>query len=237
MAKQAENRPSEKGVPGFSLVEMSVVIVLIGLLAAGVMTGKSLVENARVQGVVSEFAQLRSAVDAFVDVQHYYPGDYPDASKAWENAADGNGDWRISASESAHVMYHLHAAGDVDRSYAGGGALLVGTNLAPSSFKPGGYWVRTHEAATPVHGKSGEAIDLAGPSSSAALEDGVLTPGQAYAVDVKTDDGMPAAGDLFASSGTKAGSPVCTEEAGDSVAYAAGEGERACRLHSWLARK
>ncbi|MET0156317.1 MAG: prepilin-type N-terminal cleavage/methylation domain-containing protein [Rickettsiales bacterium] len=216
---------------GFSLVELSIVVLLIGLLAGGVFAGKNLIDGARMQNVANDFLKLKSAIANFTEVQHYYPGDFPDASKDW-GAADGNGDWMISTAESAHVMNHLHDAGDVETAYAGGGALTPGQNLMAAAVKPAAYWTHTHTSA--IQGKTGEAIDLAARGAgSSVLEDGALTPDRAYALDVKIDDGSPVAGDLYASKGAAPGAEDCLDAASPPV-YLPNADVPSCRMHLWI---
>lgn len=75
---------------GYSLVELSIVIIIIGLLVGGVIAGQSLIQSARIKNTVSDADNYKKAVLAFRDQYQYLPGDIPNASDIW-GAADGAG--------------------------------------------------------------------------------------------------------------------------------------------------
>ena len=80
---------------GFTLVELSIVLVIIGLIAGGVVGGKSLIKSSKQQGLVREFIALETAINSF-DLQYdAIPGDFVDATDYWPtsntDSGDGNG--------------------------------------------------------------------------------------------------------------------------------------------------
>ena len=68
---------------GFSLVELSIVLVIVGLLTGGILMGQNLIRNAEIQGVMKELAKYSDAVIAFRDQYDALPGDLPDAGNYW----------------------------------------------------------------------------------------------------------------------------------------------------------
>ena len=54
-----------KASSGFTLIELSIVIVIIGLIVAGVVGGQVLVKQAKLKGVVSDVEKYRTALNAF----------------------------------------------------------------------------------------------------------------------------------------------------------------------------
>ncbi|MCE3255532.1 MAG: prepilin-type N-terminal cleavage/methylation protein [Rickettsiaceae bacterium] len=60
----------------FSLVELAIVIIVIGLLVAAVIGGASLTKNATLRGVISEARGYQTAVNAFYERFQALPGDY-----------------------------------------------------------------------------------------------------------------------------------------------------------------
>ncbi|MBA3036263.1 MAG: prepilin-type N-terminal cleavage/methylation domain-containing protein [Desulfobacterium sp.] len=75
---------------GFTLVEIAIVLVIIGLLIGGVLKGQAMIQNAKVKRVVKLADEIRAATMGFYDKYGQYPGD--------ENlvdipaAGDANGD-------------------------------------------------------------------------------------------------------------------------------------------------
>ncbi len=60
---------------GFTLVELSIVMIIIGLLIGGILKGQELIQNARLTTVISTTKQITSAYNTFVDSYHSKPGD------------------------------------------------------------------------------------------------------------------------------------------------------------------
>jgi prepilin-type N-terminal cleavage/methylation domain-containing protein len=109
---------------GFTLVEIAIVLVIVGLLIGAVMQGEQLIRNARVRGIIAEQEAVGTAVLAFQDRYRALPGDYREASTAigCPACADGNGNGRIetvgSIPEYILVWTHLAGAGFLDASFA-----------------------------------------------------------------------------------------------------------------------
>ena len=59
----------------FSLIELSIVLIIIGLLIAGIIGGKSLIESAKIRNVINEFNNLEKSIYAFKVIKDRLPGD------------------------------------------------------------------------------------------------------------------------------------------------------------------
>ena len=81
---------------GFTLAEIAIVTVLMGLLFGGVLAGRSVVTQARIKLVASQFNDLYTAHLYYIDRYTALPGDDRRASGRWSGAKDGNGDGRLS---------------------------------------------------------------------------------------------------------------------------------------------
>lgn len=68
---------------GFSLVELSIVLVIVGLLTGGILMGQSMIRGAELQSVVSEYQKYHDAALAFRDQYDALPGDMNDATNYW----------------------------------------------------------------------------------------------------------------------------------------------------------
>ncbi len=129
----------------FSLVELSIVLVILGLLTGGILAGQSLIRAAEMRSVTTEYQRYQTAMNSFRDKYLALPGDMPNATRFWtathgtlatcvvtpsstSATCDGNGDGRINqgASPVANYYYevfgawkHLANAGLIEGSYTG----------------------------------------------------------------------------------------------------------------------
>ncbi len=72
----------------FTLVELSIVLVILGLLVGGVLAGQSLIHAAELRAVTTEFTSYKTALGAFREKYLALPGDMSNAVRFW-GAADG----------------------------------------------------------------------------------------------------------------------------------------------------
>jgi prepilin-type N-terminal cleavage/methylation domain-containing protein len=84
------NRMNRMQNSAFSLVELSIVLVILGLLTGGILTGQSLIRAAELRSVTTEFNQWRTAVNTFQGKYFALPGDMPNAHQFW-GVAGGSG--------------------------------------------------------------------------------------------------------------------------------------------------
>jgi prepilin-type N-terminal cleavage/methylation domain-containing protein len=68
---------------GFSLVELSIVLVILGLLTGGILAGQSLIRAAELRSVTSDTARYQTAFFTFRDKYFALPGDMRNAVKFW----------------------------------------------------------------------------------------------------------------------------------------------------------
>src|ERR1700733_6686144 len=71
---------------GFTLIELSIVIVIIGLLVGGILLGKSLVRQAQISSAMSDEQKYVQAVGAFQQKYGALPGDFATATSYWTAA-------------------------------------------------------------------------------------------------------------------------------------------------------
>lgn len=75
-------------IRAFSLVELSIVLVILGLLTGGVLTGQSLIRAAELRAVVSEYERYITASRAFRNRYMAMPGDFREATRFWNQQAN-----------------------------------------------------------------------------------------------------------------------------------------------------
>lgn len=73
---------------GFTLVELSIVLVIIGLLIGGILVAQSMIGTAKISAQVRQIGQFDAMVANFKENYHYLPGDAP--------SFGGNGDGMIA---------------------------------------------------------------------------------------------------------------------------------------------
>lgn len=104
----------------FTLIEISIVIVMVGLLIAGVITGQNLVRSAQDRKLISTIERIKSAIDSYELKYRYLPGDHSKASEYFSacgttvsangvvSNCDGDGDKKVEGiGEGIRVTEHL----------------------------------------------------------------------------------------------------------------------------------
>ncbi|MBF0334622.1 MAG: prepilin-type N-terminal cleavage/methylation domain-containing protein [Alphaproteobacteria bacterium] len=83
---------------GFTLIELSIVLVLIGLIIGGVLKGQELIRSTRLKMTISQWDAIKAATNAFQDKYVALPGDYSQATTYIVNAVTGgDGDGVVGA--------------------------------------------------------------------------------------------------------------------------------------------
>jgi len=71
---------------GFSLVELSIVLVILGLLTGGILGGQALIRAAELRAVTTEYDRWVTATRTFQDKYFALPGDMTNATAFWGSA-------------------------------------------------------------------------------------------------------------------------------------------------------
>ncbi|MFI4984234.1 MAG: type II secretion system protein, partial [Rickettsiales bacterium] len=77
------NQIKSSGSRGFTLVELSIVIVIIGFLVAGIAAGANMVKQAEIRSVITDLQSYQTAYNNFVAKYNAVPGDMTTASSFW----------------------------------------------------------------------------------------------------------------------------------------------------------
>lgn len=185
---------------GFSLVELAIVLVILGLLVGAILAGKSLIRASELRAVSNEYVTYRTAAHTFRDKYLYQPGDMNNAEQFWGQLhatagtcvttaststltcnGDGDGIIEITSArsrESYRFWQHLVNAGLISGMYTGAQtgistwSVALGTNLPTSRMSPGGWAV---VSTTDVSTYGGWYLKMFPPSSQHWFEFGGAT--------------------------------------------------------------
>jgi len=103
---------------GFTLIEIAIVLVIIGLLLGGILKGQELITSARVRNLIAQLDGTKAAFFGFQDRYRALPGDFTLATTQVPGGSqNGNGDGQILGTESIAVWDHLSHAGFINGTY------------------------------------------------------------------------------------------------------------------------
>ncbi|OWY73146.1 hypothetical protein B7486_02005 [cyanobacterium TDX16] len=71
---------------GFTLVELTTILVIVALVVGGILIGKDLYNAARNRSIIKELNSYQHAIALFNNKYSYYPGDLPNPQKYWPSA-------------------------------------------------------------------------------------------------------------------------------------------------------
>lgn len=191
---------------GFTLVELSIVLVIIGLIIGGVLVGSTLIESATKNKLISELNSYKVAYNTYRLKYDVIPGDHVNATDYWSTQTEnGDGDGNIfdhsDGDEDMQAMQHLALAGFIKHGYFSSyWPQVVGDNVPQGPFPQQGYrfesvpW-NTGSLGETLYGRTGNGL-AAGTAATGDIWGEFLTTAQAQSIDTKMDDGKPATGNV-----------------------------------------
>lgn len=234
MTTLIQKRTSEQG---FTLVELAIVMIIIGLLIGGVLKGQELINNAQITSAVAQLRNVDIALSGFRDAYNAIPGDMTSAQARLPGCiaapcnVDGDGNGRLDTAPGV-------AVDNGDETFAvwsqlAAGNFIQGVNITTATPT----LLRADTApATEIGDNSlitiGFHANLAALASAnqvapqgmymviTAADDGdvanavggvSMTPNAAQRVDSKLDDGAPNAGTVRAAGTAGANATDCTD--------------------------
>ena len=208
---------------GFTLVELSIVLVIIGLLIGGILVAQSMIGTAKIQAQVRQFQQFDIAVSNFKTKFNQIPGDCNICNQANGTIA-GNNDSKIgygtdvpptlAAGDPYFFFIDLSTMKMLTDTYKWVGVpyassewrLGKGNQFPKADIGRGGLIVSGNN-----YGDIFYTFNIADSTSNLAywnqiLGSGNVSPAEALALDTKLDDSLPVTGSVQSTSNTEAGS-------------------------------
>ena len=187
---------SKKAQSGFTLIEIAIVLVIVGLLLGGVLQGQQLIENSRVRAAMNDFNGVPAAAFSYMDRYRRFPGDDGPVATlqarggAWANiTVGGNADGTLAGAinntfnptvELLAFWQHLRASGFIP-----GDPATIGPQALPQN--PFGGLVGINSSAIQGLPAGVNKLCMNNVGGSAAL-----------ALDGRLDDGSPNTGSFRA---------------------------------------
>lgn len=163
-----------KNIKGFSLVELSIVLVILGLLTGGILAGQSLIRAAELRAVSTEHQRWVTATHSFRDKYLAFPGDMTNATAFWgkdntkcsgdtgttatPGTCNGDGDGNIelgaattgATGEIFRYWQQLALAGLIEGTYTGintgdADTVTIASNIPPSKITAAGWTIAYNE--------------------------------------------------------------------------------------------
>ena len=182
---------------GFTLIEIAIVLVIIGLLLGGVLKGQELINSAKVKNLATDFRNIPVFIYGYQDKYRALPGDDLHATDHLVAASgitvtngDGNGviggTWNAGSGESFNFWQHVRLAGLVPGTTDTADTTYIPTNAV------GGILGVTNSSATdlPISGLRGTYIVCSGGIAGKFAKQ----------LDTSMDDGKTDSGSMMATS-------------------------------------
>ncbi|OAM51737.1 prepilin-type N-terminal cleavage/methylation domain-containing protein [Methylovorus sp. MM2] len=180
---------------GFTLIELAIVLVIIGLLLGGVLKGQELINNARVKNMASDFRNIQTYIYGYQDRFRALPGDdraviahlgalaTPAANGTQNGLIEGAWDSSAIGDESFLFWQHVRLA-----NLAPGPTNTADANYRPRNANGGSIGIQSVAAFNKITNMTG---------SFAVCSDGILGTA-AIDLDVLMDDGDTSTGSMRA---------------------------------------
>ncbi len=221
LKKFSTKRSSKRSA--FTLIELSIVLIIIGLLVAGVTGGASLIKSAKLRSLMSEVIGYNVAVNSFNAIYDRMPGDY---GTAIGNSEAGNQNGRIEfvngdgitpdEAEGVNAWIQLINSGTIDEILTGYAANdhdvvaaatfdagVIGTDYPRSKFDGVGYlfdFVGTRNVLVATATPTALTAHTIGTAQVINTTE-IFTPVDSLSIDTKLDDANASGGTVRASAG------------------------------------
>jgi len=141
---------------GFTLVEMSIVLVIIGLIIGGILKGQEIIASARQKAVINQVNAVRAAANTYFDRYRSLPGDDPAGNTVDANVVAGDGSGIVGGTSSTITLLGTDV-GNAGENYQFFNALIAanllnGGQVTASTVVSSGIFGKSALPAAPITG-------------------------------------------------------------------------------------
>lgn len=232
---------------GFSLIEMTIVLLIIGVLVGGVLVGQNLLKSSAMKDLMVDMDYYSTATKTFQDKYNATPGDMLTASTTFgaldgttgstvpcystvpsgKLTCNGNGNGRLDITNEQVLFWnHLSNAGVIKGAFTTAAAFPLSSSNSPATrvdntYLAVGYLDINPNSAVFFDGTYGNFFGIGtffNDSSTRSVYNPSISPGQAQEVDNKMDDGKPGVGIIRSLVAGSTYTPSCATTAVASTA-------------------
>lgn len=241
---------------GFTLLEMSIVLVVVGLIVGAALVGKDMMESSQRMSVINGLQEYASAIKSFREKYEQYPGDMSEATDLWGSAGGTGSDSACYMAQTVSSIATCDGDGNgliLNGPTANAERFMLWKHLKNAEMAEGNFSGRTTGAAGTATfdresnappAELGTVYDVAYNAYAAAnhyaesrVNETWIDVQGIYAADMelidqKIDDGNPVYGTVFTNKLTATVAPGCTSsDTAASAAYARIYTTTTCYLH------
>ncbi len=213
---------------GFTLIELAMVLVIVGLVIGGILVGREMIRSATISQVARNYNLYATAYITFKDKYNCIPGDCGNATK-FGLGSNGDSDGKIWPYETRNLCFHLTnaamvPAGCTIEGFTPSLGVKANVNALPNPYTGSALFeisYITPNAPYTLHYPPGNYISVGGESPAGnyypygVFNSQAMFPEDAYRLDTKIDDGKPLSGQLL-----QYGNYVCVDMATNTYSLA-----------------
>lgn len=221
---------------GFTLIELSIVIVIIGLIVAAVVAGQEMVKQVKLRQVITDVGAYKIAINTFKLQYNGMPGDITNATNFFSGTANGDGNGiigdRFQTYSATHEEFYkawqqMSLAEVINGSFDGSsnsGTVTVGVHVPASSLSNGGF------NFLGLNTFLKNALLLGSPYLAENVHGPILSGGDTATIDEKMDDGMPDTGIVYGWRAQGLGAGTCNTDPATPREYVFTETSETCKI-------
>ncbi|MBI4807725.1 MAG: prepilin-type N-terminal cleavage/methylation domain-containing protein [Nitrosomonadales bacterium] len=211
---------------GFTLIEIAIVLVIIGLLLGGVLKGQELINSAKVKSLATDFRNIPVYIYGYQDKYRAIPGDdkmaasHVAAAGVTVTNGDGNGliddNWNGGANESHTFWQHVRLAG-----LAPGPTSTIADDYVPINSVAGEIGIQSGTTVLDNATFGAPIKDTAGPNTpirgTYIICSKNILGKFAKQLDIQLDDGNTGTGAMMAGPYVAAGTTITADDSLDDA--------------------
>jgi prepilin-type N-terminal cleavage/methylation domain-containing protein len=217
---------------GFTLLELSIVLVMIGIIVGGILAGREIIRAAELNSIATHMTKYQTAYNQYKDKYKAVPGDHRNAYEYFgsdcassANNCNGTGDRKIGDKggyQESYMFYrHLYLAGftEIDLNGVGSNPPVRGVNVPLLDIDGVTSWPYKWDkidfyilgSGSPSYdGITGNIFSISRINNNSLPNVRAFKPEDAKAIDSKIDDGEPGTGAVIAGFGGTSSGSGCT---------------------------